>query len=297
LDAWDLRGANDKRAHAARSIDWAHFIGKACVDPNSDFPALANRVRFVLVAPSHPGNIGAAARAVKAMGFARLVVVQPRVADFRNDAEAVALSVGAVDILTATTDHADLTAALAGVTRAYAMTGYTREFGPPLIDLRSACVEAGSHLRTEEYGPQVAFVFGTERSGLTNEEVARCHASCAIPADPAFASLNLAQAVQVVAYETRLALSAAPLTNRFESEPPAGVEALEGMYAHLEQALVELGYLDPDVPRKLLSRVRRLLARAHPTASEVDILRGICAAIIKRKNERAGSKSPARQRG
>ena len=267
------------------------------MDPNPDFPALANRVRFVLVAPSHPGNIGAAARAVKAMGFARLVVVQPRIADFRNDADAVALSVGAVDILTAATDHADLTAALAGVSRAYAMTGYTREFGPPLIDLRSACAEAGLHLRAEEHAPQVAFVFGTERSGLTNEEVARCQASCAIPADPAFASLNLAQAVQVVAYEMRLALSAAPIASRFESEPPAGVEALEGMYAHLEQALVALGYLDPEVPRKLLSRVRRLLARAHPTASEVDILRGICAAIIKRKSERTGAKSPARQRG
>lgn len=262
-----------------------------------DFGTLATRVRFVLVAPSHPGNIGAAARALKAMGFARLVVVNPRVEDFRSDSEAVALSVGAVDILVAAGDHPDLKAALEGVTRAYAMTGYTREFGPPLIDLRAGCLEAAGHLHAPEPAAQVAFVFGTERSGLTNDEVALCQASCAIPADPVHGSLNLAQAVQVAAYEMRLALSAAPPASRFASEPPAGVEALEGMYAHLEQALVALGYLDPDIPRKLMDRVRRLLARAHPTASEVDILRGICAAIIKRKIERAGSKSPARQRG
>jgi tRNA/rRNA methyltransferase len=157
-------------------------------------------------------------------------------------------------------------------------------------------VQAGVHLRAPA-AVEVAFVFGTERSGLTNDEVALCQASCAIPADPVHGSLNLAQAVQVAAYEMRVALDSEPPASRFASEPPAGVEALEGMYAHLEQALVALGYLDPDVPRKLLFRVRRLLARAHPTASEVDILRGICAAIITRKSARAGSKSPARQRG
>jgi tRNA/rRNA methyltransferase len=254
-------------------------------------------VRFVLVAPSHPGNIGAAARAIKAMGFARLVVVKPRVTDFRNDPEAVALSVGAIDVLVAAQSHAALDLALGGVSRAYAMTGYTREFGPPLIDLRAACGEAGAHLSGDGIEREVAFVFGTERSGLTNEEVARCQGSCAIPADPAHGSLNLAQAVQVAAYEMRLALGADPPASRFAAEPSAGVEALEGLYAHLEQALIALGYLDPQVPGKLMSRVRRLLARAYPTASEVDILRGICAAIIQRKTERAGSKSPARQRG
>ena len=267
------------------------------MDPNSDFNARAPRVRFVLVAPSHPGNIGAAARALKAMGFGRLVVVAPLVADYRNHPEAAALSVGAIDVLRASVDHTDLKPALADVTRAYAMTGYTREFGPPLVELRNACIEAGALLSSEETTDDVAFVFGTERSGLSNSEVALCQASCAIPADPAHGSLNLAQAVQVAAYEMRIALCAEPPANRFVAEPPAGVEALEGMYAHLEEALVALGYLDPDVPRKLLPRVRRLLARAQPTASEVDILRGIYAAIIQRKTERAGSKSPARRRG
>jgi len=267
------------------------------VQPQPDFTALARRVRFVLVAPSHPGNIGAAARAIKAMGFARLVVVNPRVADFRNDAEAVALSVGAVDVLVAAQSHGALEPALAGVTRAYAMTGYTREFGPPLVDLRGGCLEAAAHLSTGGAEREVAFVLGTERSGLTNDEVARCQASCAIPADPMHGSLNLAQAVQVAAYEMRLALGADPPASRFTSEAPAGVEALEAMYAHLEQALLALGYLDPAVPGKLMARLRRLLSRAHPTASEIDILRGVCAAIIERKADRIGSKSPTRQRG
>ena len=273
-----------------------HFIGKVRVDSKPDFPRLAAHVRFVLVSPSHPGNIGAAARALKAMGFARLAVVSPRITDFRNHPEAVALSVGAVDVLSAASEHQELGPALSGVTRAYAMTGYTREFGPPLIELRAACLEAGAQMQAED-AAEVAFVFGTERSGLTNDEVARCHASCAIPSDPRHGSLNLAQAVQVAAYEMRLALSADPPASRFISEAPAGVEALENMYVHLEQALIALEYLDPEVPGKLMFRLRRFLARAHPTASEIDILRGVCAAIIRRKSERIGSKFPMRQRG
>lgn len=266
------------------------------MDPIPDFAPRARRVSFVLVAPSHPGNLGAAARAVKTMGFARLVVVNPRVAGYRDDLDAVALSVGALDVLQAASDHVDLASALAGVTRAYAMTGYTRQFGPPLIDLRGAGVAAAQHLAAGATA-EIAFVFGTERSGLTNDEVALCQATCAIPADAQNGSLNLAQAVQVVAYEMRIALCAPGPANRFAVEPPAGVEALEGMYAHLEQALVALGYLDPGVPRKLLARLRRLFARAEPTQAEIDILRGIFAAIVQRKAERAGSKSPARQRG
>lgn len=269
------------------------------MDADLIFLALAGRVRFVLVAPTHPGNIGAAARAVTTMGFARLVVVKPAMADFRNQPEAIALAARAQDTLAAAQECADLRTALAGVTRAYAMTGYSRQFGPPLIDLRAACEDARAFLGGGETDPRgdIAFVFGTERSGLTNDEVALCQFSCAIPADPLRASLNLAQAVQVTAYEMRLALTATKPASRFEVEPPAGVEALEGLYAHLEQALVVLGYLDPDVPRKLLARLRRLLTRAQPTQAEVDIVRGICAAIVRPKAQRAGSKSPDRPRG
>lgn len=261
------------------------------VDAQLSFPSLAARVRFVLVAPTHPGNIGAAARAVTTMGFARLVVVAPQMADYRTQPEAIALSARARDALDASTETATLAAALAGVTRAYAMTGYTREFGPPLVDLRAACADAAAVLAAPASPGDVAFVFGTEKSGLANEDVALCQWSCAIPADPVRASLNLAQAVQVAAYEMRLALTSAPPPDRFRAEPPAGVEALEGMYAHLAQALISLGYLDADMPRKLQERLRRLLARAQPTASEVDIVRGICAAILKPKAERIGTKS------
>ena len=284
-------------AKSAGWIDCVHFIGKARVEPDFALVSLAQRVRFVLVAPTHPGNIGAAARAVRTMGFARLLVVRPVMTDFRNQPEAIALAARAQDVLAAAEEHAEIGAALSGVARAYAMTGYTREFGPPLIDLRGACIDANAFLASPTPGGDIAFVFGTERSGLTNDEVARCQFSCAIPADPVRASLNLAQAVQVAAYEMRLALTSAPPASRFEAEPPAGVEALEGMYAHLEEALVALGYLDPEVPRKLLARLRRLLSRAHPTLAEVDIVRGICAAIIKPKAQRVGTKSPDRQRG
>jgi tRNA/rRNA methyltransferase len=175
------------------------------------------------------------------------------------------------------------------------MTGYTRQFGPPLVDLRGACVDGAHRITAPGAEGDIAFVFGTEKSGLTNDEVAICQMSCAIPADPVRASLNLAQAVQVAAYEMRLALTSAPPSDRFEAEPTAGVDALEGMYRHLEEALVSLGYLDPDVPRKLLARLRRMLSRAQPTASEVDIVRGICAAIITPKAQRIGSKSAGRK--
>ncbi|HEU0204247.1 MAG TPA: TrmJ/YjtD family RNA methyltransferase [Burkholderiaceae bacterium] len=253
------------------------------------FSGRAARVRFVLVAPSHPGNIGAAARAIKTMGFGRLAVVAPRERSFHTHAEAIAFAAHAGDVLAAATVFASLAEALAGVTCAYAMTGYAREFGPRLVDLRSAAAETNSMLGAD--AAEVAFVFGTERSGLENEDVERCQACCAIPADPAHASLNLAQAVQITAYETRLALvGRSEVANAFAAELPAAVEQVEGMYAHLERALIALGYLDPEQPKRLMARLRRLLGRAQPTATEIDIVRGICAAIEQRKSDRAGRK-------
>lgn len=256
---------------------------------NADFfSRRAARVRFVLVAPSHPGNIGAAARALKTMGFGRLAVVAPREPAFHSHAEAIAFATHAADVLAAATVHAALAEALTGVTRAYAMTGYAREFGPRLVDVRSAAAEADALLAAE--AAEVAFVFGTERNGLGNEDVERCQTCCAIPADPGHASLNLAQAVQIAAYETRLALTGAAVASPFAAELAAPVDQLEGLYGHLERALVALGYLDPQQPKRLMVRLRRLLGRAQPTATEVDIVRGICAAIEQRKSERAGRK-------
>ncbi len=281
------------------SLDCAHSKGFRAMSraaSDGEFARLASRVRFVLVAPSHPGNIGAAARAIKTMGFARLAVVAPRAPDFKSHAEAVAFAAGAADVLQRATVHADLVDALRGVHFALAMTGYSREFGPPLLDLRTAVgqvralLDAGGAAAAE-----VAFVFGTERSGLRNEEVERCQACCAIPADAAHPSLNLAQAVQVAAYECRLALHAAALPNeRFAAEPPASVEAIEGMLAHLERALTAIGYHDPAEPKHLMARLRRLFARARLTQSEIDILRGVCAAMERRKDERRGRKRVGR---
>ena len=256
--------------------------------PNPD-----DRVRFVLVAPTHPGNIGAAARAIKTMGFARLVVVRPRHADYREHPDAIALSTGAADVLAASGSCETLTDALAGVRTAFAMTGYDRQFGPPLADLRTCAGEAAR--RVTEADEEVAFVFGTERSGLENEDVERCQWSCAIPANPEFPSLNLAQAVQVAAYECQLAIRGTPAVrdgqHRFgPEERPAPLEAIEGFYAHLEQALIVVGALDPEEPKRLMQRLRRLFNRARPTQTEIDVLRGVTAAIIESRADRAGRK-------
>ena len=253
-----------------------------------------DRVRFVLVAPSHPGNIGSAARAIKTMGFQRLVVVRPRLPDYREHDDAIALATGGADVLAASENCASLAQALVGVETAYAMTGYDRQFGPPMIDVRGAALQAARSLN-ERTGGDVAFVFGTERDGLLNEDVERCQFCCAIPASSEFSSLNLAQAVQIAAYECQLALRGAstirPEQSRFaEDEPPASVDALEGLYAHLEQAVVAIGYHDPGEPKRLMARLRRLFNRARPTATELDVLRGISAAIIEAPSERAGRK-------
>lgn len=253
--------------------------------------AAADRVRFVLVEPSQPGNIGAAARAIRTMGFRRLAVVAPREPDFRRHDEALAFATHAADVLQAASVHETLPQALDGVRLSFAMTGYAREFGPPLTDLRSAAALARAHAEAEP--GDVAFVFGTERNGLANDDVERCSACCAIAADAQASSLNLAQAVQVAAYECRLALFGGGIDPRltpFVPEAAASHDRIEGMFVHLEQALSALGYLDPAQPKRLMSRLRRLLARARPSDAEVDILRGIAAAIVERRSERIGRK-------
>ena len=265
------------------------------LDFGAEFASFGRRIRFVLVQPSHPGNIGAAARAIRTMGFDRLCVVAPRVADFAADPDAIAFATHSLEVVRAASIAPDLRTALAGTRLAYAMTGYAREYGPPLVDLRHAARDAREAAAA---AGEVAFVFGGERSGLSNDDVELCTACCAIPADPACDSLNLAQAVQVTAYEMQLALRGPaidPSMQTFSPEAPAAVDEVDRMVAHLEQALVALGYLNPADPKRLISRLRRLFGRARPTASEIDILRGIAAAIVERKDERAGRKAPARR--
>ncbi len=264
--------------------------------------ARLTQVRFVLVAPSHVGNIGSCARAIRSMGFARLSVVQPRDPHFHAAPEAVALAAAAADVLAQATVFDCLADALQGVHLAFATTGYAREFGPERIEIRSAAQHAAQLIH--EQAAQVAFVFGPERTGLSNADVQRCHFCCSIPADPVRGSLNLAQAAQVIAYESRRELLArvqrpdAPAPRRDHSQPtprredpPASVEQTEAMFEHLAKALEAVGYLDANEPKHLLSRLRRLLLRARPTATEVDILRGIAAAMMLPRKLRAGRKS------
>jgi tRNA/rRNA methyltransferase len=253
------------------------------------------RVRFVLVEPTLAANIGAAARAIKTMGFARLVVVRPRHPGYRQDSDALALATGAADVLAASGCADDLDGALAGVGFAIAMTGYDREFGPPLLDLRTVAAQAVEHLDLQTAG-EVAFVFGTERSGLANADVLKCQVCCAIPANPQFASLNLAQSVQVAAYECQLAarrtsaIQTGQLRFSGAEEQPAAVAALEKLYEQFERAATVVGFHDPAEPKTLMVRVRRLFNRARPTQTEVDLLRGVLAAVIESRADRAGRK-------
>ena len=258
-------------------------------------------MRFVLVEPSHVGNIGSSARAIRAMGFERLCVVRPRDSRFRHSLEAVALAAGATDVLERAIAYESLTDALAGVQLAVATTGYARDFAVEPVEVRQAAAHAAELVHGA--AGEVAFVFGTERTGMRNEDIRRCHLSCCIPADPDRSSLNLSQAVQVVAYECRRELlaraqqadSAAPRADRSDPVPrvaqmPASIEQNEGMFEHLEQGLVAIGYLDPEQPKHLMARLRHLLMRAQPTASEVDILRGVASAMQLPRHLRAGRK-------
>ncbi|VCU70771.1 tRNA (cytidine/uridine-2'-O-)-methyltransferase TrmJ [Pigmentiphaga humi] len=238
-----------------------------------------------MVEPSHPGNVGSAARAIKTMGFSRLVLVNPRVADANVHPEAIALASGAADVLGQARICATLEEALAPVTMAFAMTARLRDLGPPACDMRQAAGLVREHLAgagpEREGGPHAAVVLGTERSGLTNEQVALCQRICHIPANPDYSSLNVAQALQLAAYELRYALVAAgELAVAGPRAEPAPGEAVEALLVHWEQALIEVGYLDPRHPKKLMPRMRHLFARAGLSREETDLLRGVCTAMI-----------------
>lgn len=260
-------------------------------------PELSRRVRFILCEPAHPGNIGSAARAVKTMGFRDLRVVAPRIETYRTDPEAIAYATSSADVLAQSRMHDSLSEALEGVTYAWAMTGYDREFGARLTPMREAAAKSAGWLAQLE--GDLAFVFGTERSGLTNEEVERCQGCAAIPADPASPSLNLSQAVQIAAYEMQLALLDAEgrtgelydWQGRFAHEPPASHEAVEGFFRHWEEAMAACGAHDPAKPRHFMEVSRRIFGRAGLTKNELDLLRGVCAAVIRPKSERIGLKT------
>jgi tRNA/rRNA methyltransferase len=237
--------------------------------------ASADPTRFVLIGTSHPGNVGAAARAMKVMGFSDLVLVAPRFADVLSHPEAKAMASGADDLLANARTVATLGEALEGVTFACATAMTPRDFGPPTRAPRALFAELapGAH--------RVGLVFGSERFGMSNDEVYRCHACVSIPTWSAYGSLNLAQAVQLLAYDWRQALGGFPVQPRTVDSRLADDRAIEGTLAHWRQTLVDIDFLDPAVPRKLLPRLRQLLNRAGLTEDEVHILRGIARAIDK----------------
>jgi tRNA/rRNA methyltransferase len=232
--------------------------------------------RFILVGTSHAGNVGAAARAMKVMGFTDLVLVAPRWPDVLRREEAVAMASGATDVLEGARTVATLGEALDGITYACATAMTPRDFGPPTFAPRDlfAGLAASTH--------RVAVVFGSERFGLSNDDVYGCHACLSIPTDPRYGSLNLAQAVQLVAYDWRQALGGFAVTARADEGVLADAVAIRGLLAHWQEALTTLGFLDPNAPRKLMSRLHRLANRAHLTAEEVQILRGMARAVEER---------------
>ncbi len=229
--------------------------------------------RFVLVRTSHAGNVGAAARALKVMGFDDLVLVEPRHPDVLERAEALAMASSATDVLTSARLVATLPEALDGITHACATAMTPRDFGPVTVAPRAHFADLVGR------SPRVAFVFGSERFGLSNEDVYRCHTCLSIPTAPGYGSLNLAQAVQIVAYEWRQALGSFAVESASPQPAAADMASVHGALEHWQRVLVEIGFLDPAAPKKLMPRLQQLLNRAQLRDDEVHILRGIARAV------------------
>ena len=271
-------------------------------------PSTLANVRIVLVAPTHPGNIGAAARAMRTMGLRDLRLVRPR--RFPS-AEATERAAGAFDVLDRARVDGDLSEALADCEWAVAATARPRRLEWVQLDP----AQAGRELVRRAASGPVAAVFGRESAGLSNDEIDRCQAVLRIPTAPDFRSLNIAAAVQIVAYEIARAVAAGATATEGggprgrargphdaereaedggEENRPDGVTAadLERLFAHFESALVDIGYLDPERPRLLMRRLRRLFVRADIDRAELSILRGILTAA----QQAAGATVPPRSR-
>jgi tRNA/rRNA methyltransferase len=247
--------------------------------PSSDSNVFG-RVRFVLVETSRPGNIGATARAMKTMGFSELVLVSPRDPYALSHEEAIAFASGAGDVLSQARIVETLDEALVGCHLTVALSARLREFSPPVHSPRALAQQLQSDPTL-----RCALVFGSERFGLSNEQVEKCNALVSIAANEAYSSLNLAQAVQILAYECRVAAlgeERKPSYVGFQGEA-ASSEQIEGLFRHLEQALITIEFLDPAHPKKLMPRLRRLFARSGLETEEVNILRGIANQIIERR--------------
>lgn len=254
---------------------------------------MLDKIVIILHKPSHPGNIGAVARAMKNMGLSHLRMVQPKVV---HDPETYARAAGAMDVI----DHAerfdDLETALADCRCVIGASARQRTYGIPVISPREAGELARREIASleghagESYAGKVGFLFGTESSGLSNEDLLRCQYHLTIPTNPDFSSLNIAAAVQLVAYEIFIAsLSSASgddgVVSDIETvepkEPWATNEQLEGFFAHLEKTLGDIGVLAVGNPRQFMAHMRRLYHRARLTEREVNMLRGILTAASR----------------
>jgi len=212
---------------------------------------------------------------MKVMGFGDLVLVKPRFADVLSQEETIAMASGAADILARARIVETLEEALDGVSYLCATAMTPRDFGPPTHAPRALFPELAAS------GQRVAFVFGSERYGMSNEDVYRCHAVLSIPTNPSYGSLNLAQAIQLISYEWRQALGGFEVEGRIADTKFASAAAVQGLLAHWQQALVEIDFLDPAAPKKLMPRLNQLLNRAQLADEEIHILRGIAKAMVK----------------
>ena len=237
---------------------------------------MLDQIRIVLVNTSHTGNMGSAARAMKTMGLTRLVLVDPQALP---DDGAHALAAGASDVLANARIVSTLDEAIADCGLVIGTSARSRTLSWPMLDPR----EAGEKAVGEGMQHPVALVVGRERTGLTNDELQKCHYHVAIPANPEYSSLNLAMAVQTICYEVRMCWlqDQAPEVESEADYPSA--HQLEGFYQHLEQTLLKTGFIADDHPGQVMSKLRRLFNRARPEAIELNILRGILTSIQKPK--------------
>jgi tRNA (cytidine32/uridine32-2'-O)-methyltransferase len=242
---------------------------------------LQENVRIVLVDTSHAGNIGATARAMKNMGLARLYLVNPQ--QFPH-ADATARASGADDVLAQTTVCDTLDEALVDCALVMGASARLRNLTVPLLDPR----QTAEKVLGEVHGMDIecALIFGREHSGLTNDELGRCHHLVHIPTNPDYSSLNLAAAVQVLCYELRMAsIGGHMVAPELDEEPLASADDMARFYVHLRETLEEIGFLDPENPRIMMQRLRRLFNRTRPNNVEMNILRGILTAAQKPRRQ------------
>lgn len=240
---------------------------------------MTNNIRIVLVEPSHPGNIGAVARAMKTMGLTRLYLVNP----LRfPDEEAIVRASRAVEILDNAVLCSHLNEALVDCGLVFGTSSRDRALNWPVMTPEEAVQKASSVLDSTE----VAFLFGRERTGLTNEELAACHVQINIPTNPTYPSLNLASAVQIITYEIckQFSQSDRAETSIESDSALAAYQDLASFYEHLEKTLIEIEFLDPAVPKHLMGRLKRLFGKAQLEQQEINILRGILTAVHRKIN-------------